>query len=270
MAFAGRISPEKDINFLVELHKLFRERGVWLALVGDGPQAEELAKMHGEKNKFYFKPGFLGHDDLAQLYASVDCCVSASTFETFGYTAIEAMACGTPFLGPRAQGYRDTVQHNKGGYLFDAKDITSAAHYLELMIEEKAELFPIERVLSNTDEFTAEACVKRTLAAYEVAKESRHTKSLFMSYVKAVLLFPPRVFLALCCVPIMFGFMLLMEMPVWYDQCCTYKKAVMVKLGLHREVKKSKFEKEVSERTGAPISKKAASTLVRAVHRSGN
>mmetsp|Transcript_88127 Transcript_88127/g.251541 ORF Transcript_88127/g.251541 Transcript_88127/m.251541 type:complete len:227 (-) Transcript_88127:190-870(-) len=226
--------------------------------------------MHGEKNKFYFKPGFLGHDDLAQLYASVDCCVSASTFETFGYTAIEAMACGTPFLGPRAQGYRDTVQHNKGGYLFDAKDITSAAHYLELMIEEKAELFPIERVLSNTDEFTAEACVKRTLAAYEVAKESRHTKSLFMSYVKAVLLFPPRVFLALCCVPIMFGFMLLMEMPVWYDQCCTYKKAVMVKLGLHREVKKSKFEKEVSERTGAPISKKAASTLVRAVHRSGN
>ena len=62
---------------------------------------------------------------------------AASTFETFGYTAIEAMACGTPFLGPRAQGYRDTVQHNKGGYLFDAKDITSAAHYLELMIEEK-------------------------------------------------------------------------------------------------------------------------------------
>ena len=52
----------------------------------------------------------------------------------------------------------------------------------------QAELFPIERVLSNTDEFTAEACVKRTLAAYEVAKESRHTKSLFMSYVKAVLL----------------------------------------------------------------------------------
>jgi len=43
----------------------------------------------------------------------------------------------------------------------------------------------------------------------------------------------------------------------------------MIKLGLHREVKKSKFEQEVSER-GAPVSKKAASTLVRAVHRPGN
>lgn len=52
----------------------------------------------------------------------------------------------------------------------------------------QAELFPIERVLSNTDEFTAEACVKRTLAAYEVAKESRHTNSLILSYVKAVVL----------------------------------------------------------------------------------
>merc|ERR1712216_63031 len=103
---------------------------------------------------------------------------------------------------------------------------------------------------------------------YEVAKESRHTKSLVVSYVKALALFVPRVFMALSCIPIMFGFMLLMEVPVWYDQCCTYKKAVLVRLGLHRKVTKSKFEKEVSERGGAPIGKKAASTLVRAVHRS--
>lgn len=41
--------------------------------------------MHGEKNKFYFKPGFLGHDDLAQLYASVDCCVSGELDVLFNF-----------------------------------------------------------------------------------------------------------------------------------------------------------------------------------------
>jgi glycosyltransferase involved in cell wall biosynthesis len=61
----------------------------------------------------WFVPGFLKQDELAQVYASVDVVASASTFETFGFTALEAMACGTPFLGPRAQGFRDVVEHGK-------------------------------------------------------------------------------------------------------------------------------------------------------------
>merc|ERR1711871_1808938 len=128
------------------------------------------------------------------------------------------------------------------------------------MLEEKAELFPPERVLSATEEFTAEACLKRTLDAYELAKETHHTKSLMMSYVKAVLLFLPRVFMALCALPLMFGFMLLMEVPVWYDQCCTAKKAVVSWLGLAGKPKtKSRFEQEVSEGRG---NKPSASTLI--------
>ena len=89
------------------------------------------------------------------MYASVDCVTSASTFETFGFTALEAMQCGTPFLGPRAQGFRDVVAHNQGGYLFDARDLTSASHYLELLLHEKDELFPREGVLAATANFTA-------------------------------------------------------------------------------------------------------------------
>jgi hypothetical protein len=40
------------------------------------------------------------------------------------------------------------VKHGRGGYLFDARDETSAAHYLEILLHEKAELFPPSVVLA--------------------------------------------------------------------------------------------------------------------------
>ena len=92
MAYAGRISPEKDIGFLVALVKRFRDEGhgVWLALIGDGPATEEFRPLHGDPaHGVWFVPGFLPQRELAQVYASVDCVASASTFETFGFTALE-------------------------------------------------------------------------------------------------------------------------------------------------------------------------------------
>lgn len=176
LAYAGRISPEKDIDFLVALVKKFRDEGhgVWLALIGDGPAADEFRGLHGDlAHGVWFLPGFLPQKELAQVYASVDCVTSASTFETFGFTALEAMQCGTPFLGPRAQGFRDVVAHNQGGYLFDARDLTSAFHYLELLLHEKDELFPREGVLAATSKFTARNCLKRTLQAYDIVCQRR-------------------------------------------------------------------------------------------------
>ena len=83
------------------------------------------------------------------------------------------MQCGTPFLGPRAQGFRDVVAHNQGGYLFDARDLTSASHYLELLLHEKDELFPTEGVVAATANFTARHCLKRTLQAYDIVRDRR-------------------------------------------------------------------------------------------------
>ncbi|CAN0400879.1 unnamed protein product, partial [Discosporangium mesarthrocarpum] len=93
--------------------------GVYLALIGDGPEASNLSAFHGvwtgnqagtgTKGGVYCRPEFLAHDDLPQIYASADAHVSSSTFETLGNTVLEAHACGTPVLVPRAQGFVDTV-----------------------------------------------------------------------------------------------------------------------------------------------------------------
>ena len=178
---AGRVSPEKDIGFLVEMVRRARALGkkVRLAIIGDGPAASEFVDLHGlESSGVWFVPRFLNQRELAQVYASVDCVCSASTFETFGFTSLEAMACGTPFLGPRAQGFRDVVQHNKGGYLFDARDLTSATHYLEILLNEREELFPPDQVLASTADFTAAACMQRTLLAYTQTQLKREVRTM--------------------------------------------------------------------------------------------
>uniref|UniRef100_A0A7S2RLM0 Glycosyltransferase subfamily 4-like N-terminal domain-containing protein n=1 Tax=Rhizochromulina marina TaxID=1034831 RepID=A0A7S2RLM0_9STRA len=220
ICYAGRISPEKDIDFLVELTRQFKDRGVWLALIGDGPAAEDFVHLHGEEHQVYFVPKFLGQNELAQVYASVDVVTSASTFETFGYTALEAMQCGTPFLGPRAQGFRDVVSHGKGGYLFDARDLSSAAHYLELLLNERTELFPRDGVVAAVADFTALNCLKRTLVAYERVKAKRHATKQSLDPVTRVLVRTLRIFSALVMVVFMAINWILLSAPYSYVAVC--------------------------------------------------
>jgi glycosyltransferase involved in cell wall biosynthesis len=59
------------------------------------------------------------HDDisLAVLYSAVDVMVVPSIRESFGQTASEAMACGTPVVAFAATGLLDIVTHQHNGYL---------------------------------------------------------------------------------------------------------------------------------------------------------
>jgi len=63
---------------------------------------------------------FLGHvsDDslLRSIYSSADVMVVPSRQETFGLTAAEAMACGTPVVCFGATGLLDIVDHKINGY----------------------------------------------------------------------------------------------------------------------------------------------------------
>jgi len=59
------------------------------------------------------------HDDisLAVLYSAADVMVVPSIRESFGQTASEAMACGTPVVAFAATGLLDIVTHQHNGYL---------------------------------------------------------------------------------------------------------------------------------------------------------
>ncbi len=69
--------------------------------------------------------GFRTHDlgwqqdeeRLIRLYSAADLFVFPSIQESLGYTAMEAMACGTPCVAFRQGGVPDLIDHQRNGYL---------------------------------------------------------------------------------------------------------------------------------------------------------
>jgi glycosyltransferase involved in cell wall biosynthesis len=107
LLYAGRISPEKNIELLPELMKILAQdkKDYRLLIAGAGPK-EGWLKDQTEK----ILPGKivqLGHLDkeiLANYYANVDVFVHPNPREPFGIAPLEAMASGVPTVAPNAGG----------------------------------------------------------------------------------------------------------------------------------------------------------------------
>lgn len=64
---------------------------------------------------------------LSKLYSAADITLSASLYETFGQTLIEAQACGCIPVSFGNSGQTDIIRHKENGYLADYPSIDSLA-----------------------------------------------------------------------------------------------------------------------------------------------
>jgi len=94
-----------------------------LVMVGDGPErsaAEQEARDLGVHDHTYF----LGKlDAVAPLLASADLFLLPSESESFGLSALEALACGVPVVCSNAGGLSEVVREGVTGYLRDVGDV---------------------------------------------------------------------------------------------------------------------------------------------------
>ena len=93
-----------------------------LVLVGEGPQLGEARRVARERD-VSDRVRFLGlRSDLAELLAPADLFCLASTEESFGLSALEAMSAGTAVLGTRVGGVAEVVTDGTTGVLVDPED----------------------------------------------------------------------------------------------------------------------------------------------------
>lgn len=87
-----------------------------------------------------FKVHYLDHlnDDLslALVYSAADVMVVPSLQESFGQTASESLACGTPVVAFNTTGLKDIIDHHINGYLAEPYQIEDLAHGIAWVLED--------------------------------------------------------------------------------------------------------------------------------------
>ena len=114
--YVGRLSNEKGIDLLTESFLIARDHDprLHLVLAGRGPEEETLRRRLGSAATFL---GWVGGDRLAQVYASADLFMFASTTDTFGQVISEAQASGLPVLAVDAGGPSELIEDGRSGCL---------------------------------------------------------------------------------------------------------------------------------------------------------
>jgi N-acetyl-alpha-D-glucosaminyl L-malate synthase BshA len=125
------ISNFRAVKRVVDVVRIFarvraQQPGV-LVMVGDGPDrddAVEEARNLGVEQDVRF----LGRiDDIAPLLASADLFLLPSDRESFGLSALEALACGVPVIGCNVGGLPEVVRDGETGVLRAPGDIGGMA-----------------------------------------------------------------------------------------------------------------------------------------------
>ena len=116
--------PVKRVRDIVRIFARVRaERPAVLVMVGDGPErtsAEQETRDLGVQDDTYF----LGKIDVvAPLLASADLFLLPSQSESFGLSALEALACGVPVVASRVGGIPEVVTDGVTGVLREAGDV---------------------------------------------------------------------------------------------------------------------------------------------------
>ncbi|MEN9509880.1 MAG: hypothetical protein RLZZ621_2443 [Gemmatimonadota bacterium] len=98
-----------------------------LVMIGDGPERVE-AEVEARDLGIAEQVLFLGKiDAIAPLLAGADLFLLTSDKESFGLSALEALASGVPVIGARAGGLPEVVTDGETGFLRDVGDVEGMA-----------------------------------------------------------------------------------------------------------------------------------------------
>ena len=137
LLYVGRLSPEKDLDVLVDAFKLLSARGDYrLNIVGEGPLRGCLERQAAGDPRIAFLGSLEYGDALARIYARADVFTLPSPNETFNLAVLEALASGIPVVGAR-QGGPVNLVHPGVGALAEPGDAADFALKIERVVAER-------------------------------------------------------------------------------------------------------------------------------------
>ena len=176
---AARIDdPIKGVEYLLQALRLliekkqFRQEELHLALFGRIKHPEKLFAAIPVSYTWFGRIGDTGK--LSQLYSAADVTVSASFYETFGQTLIEAQACGCIPVSFGNSGQADIIRHKENGFLADYLSAESLAEGIRWGMTEAQDTLSKEEMRSHVfEQYSSEVVAKEYLTLYQSLKKKK-------------------------------------------------------------------------------------------------
>ena len=183
LLYAGRVSPEKNIDLLVEMMKLLAaddENDYRLLVAGDGPKVDWLREQGAANTKG--KIVLLGHLDkemLANYYSNTDIFVHPNPREPFGIGPLEAMASGAPTVAPNSGGIL-SYANAENAWLVEPTGSAFAEAVRSVVSDSDLREKKIANAIKTARENTREASTDRLFATYDrIHEDFMSRKELF-------------------------------------------------------------------------------------------
>jgi len=157
-----KVKRIKDVLLSFEI--ISKEIDVKLILVGDGPERSALEKISREskyRNNIYFLGSLKSTKEVLNIS---DLFFLPSSTESFGLSALEAMACSVPVISTKTGGIPEVVIDGESGYLSEVGDVKEmSSNAVEILSNENKLLLFKENALKQAMKFD----VKQILPRYE-------------------------------------------------------------------------------------------------------
>lgn len=188
LLFVGRIEPLKGIDVLLYSMKILSQRNpslqVCLWIVG-GELNQPLENLSEEMRKLHHLQKQLGLNNMVKFierkapaelpyyYNAADLVVAPSQYESFGITALEAMACGTPVITTDVTGVSDLLDKAHETLITSANNPLLLADQIErLLTDSKAYAKASEDVTRHVQDVDWTKVADKIIDAYsKVIKE---------------------------------------------------------------------------------------------------
>lgn len=170
----GAVNSTKDKNkgfeYLIEALKMYSQND----LVKKNTKLLVFGASEGTNiENFGIEIKYIGKvfDDitLSILYSAADVMIVPSIIESFGQTASESFACGTPVVAFDTSGLKDIIDHQVNGFLANAYNPNSLSEGIKWVLEDKQRLIELSRNsrIKAQDKFSIEKYVESYYNLYQ-------------------------------------------------------------------------------------------------------
>ena len=208
IVYVGRLLPRKDIRNIVRALALLVRRhestadshpsSITLLIVGGAtrepdpiatPEIGELQRLAAELgvlDRVHFA-GEHQPDELRDFYSAGDVAVTTPWYEPYGFTPLEAMACGRPVIGAAVGGLTYTIKDGETGFLVRPRDPETLANRLHQLFSEPELVMQMGFAARKRveREFTWPLAAMRTAALYNSLLETSSRVTEYSSYSRS-------------------------------------------------------------------------------------